>query len=206
MPWGSFHAPLTSSPEQLWDGGLPLIFGFFYTCPIPTNIRLTWCIPIWKACVKQRCTMRYLRRFFIISFSCWSSSTSLKFTKNETLRTLSNHGALSYNVNTDFKSSVTSACLHPDRPLSHFVRPQSPSASASTSSPAVAPLRTSDDLWYQADKLKCSAEKRSNSDDSEPVISYLASPAACEVPPPHLAAAAPAPESWLWDVQSLITC
>lgn len=31
--------------------------------------------------------------------------------------------------------------------------------------------------------------------------SYPASPAACEVPPPHLAAAAPAPESWRWKEQ-----
>lgn len=47
---------------------------------------------------------------------------------------------------------VTSTCLHPNPPQSHFCRLRSPPASASASSPAVAPLWTSNDLWDQVDR------------------------------------------------------
>lgn len=103
---------------------------------------------------------------------------------------------------------VTSACLHPDPPQSHFCRPQSPSVSASTSSLVVALLWTLNDLWYQVDRIECwkKGEATELILSREPIISYLASPAACEVPPQHLAAAAPAPASWLWDEHSFNTC
>lgn len=46
---------------------------------------------------------------------------------------------------------VTWVCLHPVPPQSRSCHPQSPSASASETSPAVAPLWTLNDLWYQVD-------------------------------------------------------
>lgn len=142
---GSFHSSFTPPPEHFRDGRRPFRFWFLHSYSSKERMRV-----IKKKKEEELLKKHFLQnllRFFIISFNCWSSSTSLVMTTNETsCQRFVTSDCSSLSRSCVVSITATSADPHPDPPRLRFCRPRSPPVSASTFSPAVAPHWTLNDL------------------------------------------------------------